>query len=199
MTKVLLSGFEPFHKASQNPTQEMMERISGLDLADVYTKVLPVEFGRSWDVLRAEIDNVNPDVVIAFGQAEGRSHITPEKVAINFDQARIPDNAGNQPLGTAIVADGDDGLFTTLPTDRLIDALTAVNIPASLSLSAGAYVCNHLFYDLQSYCTPRNISSGFIHVPLMESQAAEFPGLPTMPIDQLVEAVKVIIAALQQE
>lgn len=157
------------------------------------TAVLPVEFGRSWQLLKTLVDEHQPDVVICLGQAEGRSQITPEQIAINLDNARIPDYAGNAPINSAIVSGASDGLFSTLPINTYVERLKAVDIPVSISYSAGTYVCNHLFYSLQHYCKDKNIQSGFIHVPLMESQAGEFPGLPTLPLETMVRAIKLII------
>jgi pyroglutamyl-peptidase len=178
MQSILLTGFEPFHKASQNPTQEIVQQIAQENLPDVHTLVLPVVFG---------------DVVIMLGQAEGRTAITPEKIAINFDDARIEDNAGNQPKNQKINIIGSDGIFSTLPVEAITNALNNAGIPSNVSLSAGSFVCNHIFYATQLHCQDLNIKSGFIHVPLMESQESEFPGLPTMSLDELVKATKLII------
>ena len=197
MNKVLLTGFEPFHKASSNPTQEIVRIIESEKLPNVITAVLPVEFGRSGLIVCRLIDDVKPDVVIALGQAEGRTDITPEKIAINLDHARIPDNAGNMPNNVEIISGGADGLFSTLPVEEIVEKLKEADIPTSISYSAGTFVCNHLFYLIQNYCKDKNIKSGFVHMPLMENQAPEFPGLPTMPLNQMVEATKIIIGILQ--
>ena len=193
MQKILLTGFEKFHTASSNPTEAIVNQLGAQKIPGLITAVLPVEFGRSWQILKQLIDEHQPDVVIALGQAEGRSQITPEKIAINLDNARIPDNAGNAPLNQVIVRNGADGLFSTLPIDSYVEMLKAADIPVNISYSAGTYVCNHLFYNLQNYCLGKSIKSGFIHVPLMESQATEFPGLPTLPLEKMVHAIKEIL------
>jgi pyroglutamyl-peptidase len=193
MQKILLTGFEKFHTATSNPTQAIVDELERSKIPGLVTAVLPVEFSRSWQILKELIDSNNPKIVIALGQAEGRSQITPEKIAINLDNARIPDNAGNSPVNQSIVIGGADGLFSTLPIDLYVDKLKQADIPASISYSAGTYVCNHLFYALQNYCKDKEIQSGFIHVPLMESQANEFPGLPTLPLETMVQAIKLII------
>ena len=193
MKKILLTGFEPFHKASSNPTQEIVKALESEKISGLSTGVLPVVFGESFQKLKVLIDSNNPDYVIALGQAEGRSEITPERIAINLDDARIADNAGNQPQSQKIKLDGPDGLFTTLPIDEFVNQLKKANIPTAISLSAGTYVCNHIFYLLQHSLIGANVKSGFVHVPLMESQASEFPGLPTMPLDQMVKAIKILI------
>ena len=135
----------------------------------------------------------NPDVVICLGQAEGRTAITPEKVAINLDDARLADNEGVMRNDVKIMDDGPDAYFSTLPLNTMVDAIKAQGIPAAVSLSAGAFLCNHVFYVAQNKFAGSNVRSGFVHVPLMDSQAPEFPGLPTMPLDQMVTAVKAIL------
>ncbi|MFM8620663.1 MAG: pyroglutamyl-peptidase I [Candidatus Nanopelagicaceae bacterium] len=193
MQKILLTGFEKFHTATSNPTQAIVEELEGSNIPGLVTAVLPVEFSRSWQILKELIDVSKPKIVIALGQAEGRSQITPEKIAINLDNARIPDNAGNSPINQPIVSGGADGLSSTLPIDSYVEKLKQADIPASISYSAGTYVCNHLFYALQNYCKDKEIRSGFIHVPLMESQSNEFPGLPTLPLKTMVQAIKEIL------
>lgn len=196
MKQILLTGFEPFHTASANPSKEIALTLQAEHIEGLTTAVLPVEFGKSWKILEALINEQNPDYVIALGQAEGRSQITPEQIAINLDDARIPDNAGNQPLNQKIIVDGEDGLFTTLPVLEIVELLRNSNIPAAISFSAGTYVCNHLFYSLQNYSKQTSIKSGFIHVPLMDSQAAEFPNLPTLPLQTMVDAIRTILTNL---
>jgi pyroglutamyl-peptidase len=191
--RVLVTGFEPFHKASANPTKEIVQILESEKIPGLATFVLPVEFGKSSKLLIDLIEKQKPEIVIALGQAEGRSQITPEKIAINLDNARIPDNAGNSPINQPIVSGGADGLFSTLPIDLYVDKLKQADIPASISYSAGTYVCNHLFYAMQNHCKDSEIQSGFIHVPLMESQANEFPGLPTLPLETMVQAIKEIL------
>jgi pyroglutamyl-peptidase len=131
--------------------------------------------------------------VICLGQAEGRTAITPEKVAINLDDARLADNDGVLRSDVKIVDKGPDAYFSTLPLVEMVEAIKAQGIPASVSLSAGAFLCNHVFYVAQNKFAGTNVRSGFVHVPLMDSQAPEFPGLPTMPLDQMVTAVKAIL------
>ena len=199
MKKVLLTGFEPFHKASSNPTQEIVRIIESEKLTNVKTLVLPVEFGKSGQIACEAIDDFKPDVVLALGQAEGRSDITPEKIAINLDHARIPDNAGKMPNNAAIIQGGPDGLFSTLPVDEIVEKLIGADIPSSISYSAGTFVCNNVFYLIQSHCKDQNIKSGFVHIPLMESQASEFPGFPTISFETMLNAIKIIISEVQRQ
>ena len=196
MKKVLLTGFEPFHNATSNPSNEILKTLNTEEIPGLFTATLPVEFGTSWNLLKELIEKVEPDFVVALGQAEGRNHITPERIAINLEDARIPDNAGNQPRNKAIVEGGADGLFSTLPIEQIVELLDKAKIPVAVSLSAGSYVCNHLFYALQDYCRTSDIKSGFIHVPLMDSQAMEFPGLPTLPLEIMVKGIRMLVTNL---
>jgi pyroglutamyl-peptidase len=190
MTTVLLTGFEPFGTATSNPSGEIVKQISG---DNIVTAILPVAYTKSAQHLLALIAQHNPDVVICLGQAEGRTSITPEKVAINLDDARLPDNEGVVRNDVKILTDGPDAYFSTLPINRMVDAIKAHGIPVTLSLSAGAFLCNHVFYVAQNKFAGSNVLSGFVHVPLMDSQAPEFPGLPTMPLHQMVTAVRAML------
>jgi len=193
MTKVLLTGFEPFGTATSNPSGEIVKQISG---DNIVTAILPVAYTQSADRLLALIAEHNPDVVICLGQAEGRTAITPEKVAINLDDARLADNEGVIRNDVKILDDGPVAYFSTLPIKEMVDAIHAQGIPATVSLSAGTFLCNHVFYVAQNKFAGTKIRSGFVHVPLMDSQAPEFPGLPTMPLDQMVKAVRAILEVL---
>ena len=193
MTKVLLTGFEPFGTASANPSGEIMKQISG---DNIVTAILPVAYTRSAERLMQLIAEHNPDVVICFGQAEGRTQITPEKIAINLDDARLADNDGVLRSDEKILDNGPDAYFTTLPVKEFAAAITAKGIPSSVSLSAGAFLCNHVFYVAQNELAGTKVRSGFVHVPLMDSQAPEFPGMPTMPLEQMVTAVRAMLEVL---
>ena len=193
MTKVLLTGFEPFGTATSNPSGEIVKQISG---DNIVTAILPVTYAQSAERLLSLINQHNPDVVLCLGQAEGRTQITPEKVAINLDDARLPDNAGVQRSDVKILDDGPDAYFTSLPIKEMVDAAKAAGVPASVSLSAGAFLCNHVFYVAQNKFAGSKVRSGFVHVPLMDSQAPEFPGLPTMPLDQMVKAMRAMLEVL---
>jgi pyroglutamyl-peptidase len=193
MTKILLTGFEPFGTASSNPSGEIVKQISG---DNIVTAILPVAYAGSAERLLGLIEQNNPDVVICLGQAEGRTQITPEKIAINLDDARLADNEGVLRNDVKILENGPDVYFTTLPINKLVEAIKAKGIPTAVSLSAGAFLCNHVFYVAQNKFAGTKVRSGFVHVPLMDSQAYEFPGMPTMPLDQMVTAVRVIIDAV---
>jgi pyroglutamyl-peptidase len=193
--KVLLTGFEPFNGGSFNPSGAVVEAIGndGVDGVEIVTAILPVEFKRSAAMLLELISSNKPDVVISLGQAEGRDFIGPEQVAINLADARIADNAGvkleNQLLNEAAA----DGYFSTLPIRSIVEAISSLGISAKISYSAGAFICNEIFFTAQSALVGSAVISGFIHLPLAPNQAAEFPGLPTMAIEDQVRAIQAAI------
>jgi pyroglutamyl-peptidase len=193
MTKVLLTGFEPFGKATLNPSGEIVKQISG---DNIVTAILPVAYAQSAERLLALIAEHKPDVVICLGQAEGRTHISPERIAINLDDARLADNEGVIRNDVPIVAGGPVAYESTLPIKEIVKAINDAGVPAAVSLSAGAFLCNHVFYVAQDYFKGTRVRSGFVHVPLMDEQAGEFPGLPTMPLVQMVKAVRTMLEAL---
>ena len=194
MSKILVTGCEPFATSSLNPSGEIVKAIKGDDLI---TAILPVVFGQASSTLKELINLHKPSAVLCLGQAEGRSEMTSERVAINLDNARIADNAGNQPLEQKIIDDGPDGYFSTLPIEKMVTSMKAAGIPASISLSAGTFVCNHIFYVLQDYLKDSSVISGFMHVPLMDEQRREYPNLPTMPIRQMIAGVEIALDVLR--
>ena len=194
MSKILVTGFEAFDKSALNPSAEIVKALIGDDLV---TAILPVVFGQASSTLKELIDLHKPSAVLCLGLAVGRSEITPERIAINLDNARIADNAGNQPLEQRVIADGPDGHFSTLPIEKMVASMKAAGIPASISLSAGTFVCNHIFYVLQDYLKDSSIKSGFMHVPLRDEQRKEYPTLPTMPIRQMIAGVQISLDVLR--
>jgi pyroglutamyl-peptidase len=193
MKRILITGFEPFGKASLNPSGEIVKRLSG---ENIVTAVLPVAYNSSATALLTLIEKHAPEIVIMLGQAEGRNQITPERIAINLDDARIADNEGVIRTNEEIIEGGPVAYKSTLPVVEIVDAIRAADIPAAISLSAGAFLCNHIFYIAQNKFEGSGVRSGFIHVPLMDEQGDEFPGLPTMPLDQMVKAIEIILKTL---
>jgi pyroglutamyl-peptidase len=193
--KVLLTGFEPFGGASFNPSGAVIQEIAehGIAGIEIVTAILPVEFKRSAEILINLIETHQPSVVISLGQAEGRDFIGPEQVAINLADARIADNAGvkleNQPINVGAA----DGYFSTLPIRAIADEVSSLGIKAKISYSAGAFICNEIFFTTQAFLQESTVISGFIHLPLAPNQAEEFPGLPTMPIEDQVKAIRAAI------
>ncbi len=191
----LVTGFEPFNGAALNPSHEIVQELARKKFDDVQliTETLPCVFSTASQLLSGLIEKSKPDVVIALGQAEGRNQITPEKIAINLDDARIADNAGEQRKNLRIIENGPDGLFSTLPIDRIVSEISSTGIPVGTSFTAGTFLCNNVFYSMQYLLQRSSTLSGFIHVPLMSEQADDFPSLPTMDLEKMVEAISIAI------
>jgi pyroglutamyl-peptidase len=198
MLKVLLTGFEPFNNARLNPSEQIIIRLKpdSVPGAQIITAVLPVVYSEAASHLIALVQEHNPDVVISFGQAEGRTAITPERFAVNLNDANLADNKGHIRVDQAIQQGTPTAYETTLPVKELVAAVKSEGIPAALSLTAGAFVCNHIFYELQNALKDTQIQSGFVHVPLMIEQQEDFPGLFTMDIDTMVLAAKTMVATI---
>jgi pyroglutamyl-peptidase len=193
---VLLTGFEPFNGAAINPSWEAVRALDGWSGPGfaVVARQLPCVFGTAVDVLRESIAGVRPDVVIAVGQAGGRSEISLERVAINVDDASIRDNAGNQPVDTPIAADGPAAYFTTLPVKAIVKALRLRGFPSAVSQTAGTFVCNHVFYGLMHHAAGQPLKAGFIHVPFLPEQAADRPERPpSMALRDIVDALRIAV------
>lgn len=200
---VLLTGFEPFGGDPDNPSWEAAFRLHGRRIAGhrVVARRLPVEFGRSLRILRGAIRDTRPAIVLCLGLAGGRAQLSLERVAINLDDARIPDNAGRQPVDAPIVARGPAAYFATLPLKAMLLAMREAGIPAEVSHSAGTYVCNHVFYGLMHALRARpSVRAGFIHVPYAPEQAARHPGAPGLAPDTVVAGLRLAIrTALRTE
>ena len=192
--KVLLTGFEPFGGESVNPSAEIARLLHGTAVAghEVVGALLPCVFGAAVMELKKQIRSVKPVLVICVGQAGGRADITPERVAINVDDARIADNAGRQPVDRAIAAGGPAAYWSTLPIKAIVGGLHVRGIPASVSQTAGTFVCNHVFYGLMHELGKRRgIRGGFIHVPFLPEQAKA--GQPCLPLEKMTEGIVLAI------
>ncbi|CAM4076223.1 MULTISPECIES: pyroglutamyl-peptidase I [Lelliottia] len=202
MRYVLVTGFEPFGGETVNPSWEVVSQLEGsiIDRCRVVTRQLPCVFGESLSVLNAAIDELNPAVVIAVGQAGGRVDVTVERVAINVDDARIPDNRGQQPIDVAIVPGGPAAWFSSLPIKATVAAMRERGIPASVSQTAGTFVCNHVMYGLLHKISENaEVKGGFIHIPYLPEQAAAHAGAPSMAAQTVKAALIVAIeVALRQ-
>jgi len=159
---------------------------------------VPTVFHKSAQVLEEEMSRYQPDFVLCIGQAGGRTSLTPERVAINQDDARIPDNEGNQPIDLPIRPDGAPGYFSSLPIKAMVQAIKKEGLPASVSNTAGTFVCNHLMYGVLYHLNRHHkaAKAGFIHVPYIPEQTADKPGVPSMPLDDIVRALEAAIAAI---
>lgn len=197
--RILLTGFEPFDGESVNPSWEVARSLQGETItgARVHSLCLPCVFGDALAVLGAELDRLRPQVVLALGQAGGRSDLSPERVAINVDDARIPCNAGRQPIDEPVVPGAPAAYFSTLPVKAIVAALRAGRLPASVSQTAGTFVCNHVFYGLMhALRRRRGVRAGFMHLPLLPEQAAAratVPTLPSLPLATLVQGVRLAL------
>ncbi len=195
---VLVTGFEPFGGEALNPSWEVCTRlpqtIAGLR---VETCRVPCEFGRSIEVVAEAIVRHRPTLVILLGQAGGRAHLSVERVAINVDDARQPDNAGAAPVDEAIAAQGPPAYFSTLPIKAVARAMRAAGVPAEVSNSAGTYVCNHLMYGVLHFLAASGAAgrAGFIHLPFVEEQVLDKPGAPALSLDTMAKGVGAAIAA----
>jgi len=195
MKTVLLTGFEPFAGEALNPSEEIAREINEATLARhrVVGALLPCVFGAALKELKHQIKLHDPVLVVCLGQAGGRGEITPERVAINIDDARIADNAGQQPVDKPVVKDGPAAYFSTLPIKAIVQELRRRSIPAGVSQTAGTFVCNHVFYGLMHELALHRpgVRGGFIHVPLLPEQARD--GQPSLPFETMTRAVRAAI------
>jgi pyroglutamyl-peptidase len=188
---ILLTGFEPFDGATVNPSAEIVRRLHGRKSGGnpIAGVVLPCRFREATAVLDREIRRLDPALVICLGQAGGRAEITPERIAINVDDARIPDNAGRQPVDRPIVQRGPAAYWSKLPIKAIVATLRARDIPAAVSQTAGTFVCNHVFYGLMhALRRRRGVRGGFVHLPWLPEQAGA--GQPSLPLDVMLRAVE---------
>ena len=192
--RILVTGFEPFGGQSLNPSWEVARALHGLQLqgAQVVAVQLPCVFAQALPALQQALMQHTPDIVLALGQAEGRCDLSVERIAINVMDARIPDNAGAQPIDVPVIAGGPASYLSTLPIKSLVAGLRASGFPASVSQTAGTFVCNQVFYALQHTLAGQGVHSGFVHLPLLPEQAAHWPGpnLPSWPVSLQLAAVK---------
>ncbi|MFG0228246.1 pyroglutamyl-peptidase I [Achromobacter sp. 413638] len=198
MPTVLLTGIEPFDGETINPSWEAARRLDGAVIggATVVARQLPCVLSEVLDRLHGALEETRPDLVVCLGQASGRSDVSVERVAINLVDARIPDNAGRQPIDEPVIAGGPGAYFSTLPVKAIVRALRQGGVPASASLTAGTYNCNAIFYGLSHYIATRRpeLRGGFVHVPYLPEMAAAHPGQPSMALDTLVAGVRLLIA-----
>jgi pyroglutamyl-peptidase len=195
---ILLTGFEPFDSEVENPSWEAVRPLDGEKIDDhrIASRLMPCIYGEVIRRLRAEIAALKPSVVLCVGQAGGRTEVSVERIAINLDDARIPDNAGAQPLDRPVVAHGPAAYFTSLPVKAIVLALREAGIPASLSHTAGTFVCNHIFYGachVQARSRAK-FRAGFIHVPYSPAQAARRPGMACLATPIVSEALRLALA-----
>ena len=196
---ILVSGIAPFGGESVNPSCEAVRRlpdeIGGCRLVKIE---LPVAFGKAAEILLEKIREIGPDAVLSVGQAGGRKGVTPELIAVNVQNGSIPDNDGRQPAWEPILAGGPAGIFSRLPVHEMVGAMKEAGIHASLSLSAGAYVCNDLMYRVLAATEESGLPFGFVHVPFLPEQTADKPGEASMPLEQIVRALELCLSVLAE-
>jgi pyroglutamyl-peptidase len=193
---VLITGFEPFGGESVNPSWLTVHRLSGQRILghEIVGACLPTAFNTSLAQLAVLIEQYRPDLVIALGQAGGRSGISLERIAINIDDARIPDNLGAKPIDLPVIEGAPAAYFSSLPIKAMLKQLHAADIPAEVSNSAGTYVCNHVFYGLMHLCRHYpGMRAGFVHMPYVPEQAIAHPGAPGMALEDIVRAMAIIV------
>ena len=185
---LLLTGFDPFDGATSNPSWDAASALDGRVVGGhrIVARQLPTEFDASLRALRAAIRETGPSLVVCTGLAGGRKELSLERVAINVDDARIPDNIGAQPIDAKIVGNGPAAYFTTLPVKAMLAALQARGIPAQVSQTAGTFVCNHVFYGLMHALRRQpGVRGGFIHVPPA--------GRGGIPLDAMIEGLRIAL------
>ena len=189
--KLLITGFDPFGGQTINPAWEAVKNLpdSVGDFA-LCKLMIPTVFDEAPRTVLEAAENWQPDVILCVGQAGGRSAVTPERIAVNIRDARIPDNAGNQPIGQFVEENGPAAYFSTVPVMAMADAIRQKNIPATVSNSAGAFVCNDVLYSLLHHFAGKRVKIGFIHVPYLPQQ-----GQPSLPLEQITAALRAAIEA----
>lgn len=192
MKQLLITGFEPFGGETVNPSWEAV-RLLPEELGDYrLTKLqIPTVFGRAAGTVLETARTLHPDVILCIGQAGGRSGVTPEVIGINLREARIPDNAGNQPENVPVVPDAPAAYFSTVPVRAMVGAIQDAGVPAALSYSAGAFVCNDVLFSLLHAYDGTQTKVGFVHVPFLPEQAKE--NAPSLPLADIVRALTAAI------
>lgn len=198
--KVLVTGFEPFGGEKVNASLEAVRRLPArVGALEIETAALPTSYSRSLRALEAAIARAKPEIVLCVGQAGERAALCVERVAVNVQDARIPDNDGAQPVDAPIVAGGPTAYLATLPVRAAVAALRAEALPAQLSMSAGTFVCNHVFYGLMHLAATRRypFRGGFLHVPCLPQQAAG--NAPSMAPERIARGIAVVLEASATE
>lgn len=195
--KALVTGFDPFGGDKVNPSSLAVGRLRRkIGRIEVMTAVLPTSYARSAAVLRKAIDKARPDIVLCVGQAGGRTDLCLERVGINVQDARIPDNDKRQPIDVPVVAGGPAAYFATLPIKACVAEMRKAGLPAVVSNTAGTFVCNHILYSLMDIIAshPTRMRGGFLHIPYVPEQAARLGGAPSMAVDDIVRGIEIIVA-----
>ncbi len=200
MAPILVTGFEPFGGEAINPSMQVALALDGAAIGGmrVVARVLPCSFERALAALDDALDATRPELVVALGQAAGRCDLSFERIAVNLVDARIADNDGTQPIDRPVIAGAPAAHFSTLPVKAIVVSLRERGLPASLSMSAGSYVCNAVFFTLMHRLAAdarhRGARGGFVHLPLLPEQAALHAGQPCLPAATAIDGVRLAIA-----
>ena len=190
MAKMLITGFDPFGGEKINPAWEAVkrlpDRVGNFELCKLE---IPTVFGKAAQKVLEAAESRQPEVILCVGQAGGRAAVTPERIAVNIRDAKIPDNAGNCPKGEFVDSEGPAGIFSTVPVTEMAEAICAAGLPGAVSNSAGAFVCNDTLYLLLRHYEGTPVKVGFIHVPYLPEQ-----GSPSLP---LADTVRALVAAIE--
>jgi pyroglutamyl-peptidase len=198
LPRILLTGFDPFAGEPVNPSWEAVRTLHGSRIGGhlVVARQLSTDFAASLRMLKAAVRELGPAILLGVGQAGGRHQLSIERVAINLQDARIPDNAGAQPVDEPVIADAPAAYFSTLPIKAMLAALQAQGVPAEISNSAGTYVCNHVAYAMLHLAAKRRgVRAGFIHIPFLPEQAARRHGAASMAQAEVVRGLKIALRA----
>lgn len=193
--KALVTAFEPFGGERVNASLEAIRRLPArIGAIEIESAVLPTSFARSLPALDAAIDRARPQLVLCTGQAGERAALCVERLAVNLQDADAPDNDGARPVDNPVIAGGPAAYLATLPLRPAVDALRAQGLPAQLSMSAGTFVCNQVFYGLMHRAAREQyrFRAGFLHVPRLPQQAPS-PGAPSMPLDDIVRGIAIVL------
>ena len=197
--KILVTGFDPFGKDTINPSIEAVKRLpDNINGVEIMKLEIPTKFDESAILVQETIEQVKPDYVLHIGQAGGRREITPERVAINIDDASIADNAGNQPIDQAIQKDGETAYFSSLPVKAMVQYMREEGVASSVSNTAGTFVCNHIMYQTLHFVNKAHptIQAGFIHIPFLPEQVVDRPNVASMSLDEIVRGITAALKAM---
>ncbi|MEY2371188.1 MULTISPECIES: pyroglutamyl-peptidase I [Lysinibacillus] len=195
MTKILVTGFEPFLDYKINPTMQIVKALNGkkIDSYDIVGRILSVDFQQSAEQLKQHIEEVKPQIIISLGLAGGRFKVTPERIAINVKDGE-PDNNGYTPVDERIHEEGADAYLTNLPIRSMVNRLQAEGYPAEISNTAGTYLCNNIMYEGLAYAQQHEgVRAGFIHIPASFELAIQHGKIPGWSIGDLIAAVQLCI------
>ena len=194
--KIIVTGFDPFGGEKINPSIECVKALPEVEGVELIRLELPTVFKESAKRLNEVINDVKPDAVLSVGQAGGRPGITMERIAINVDDARIPDNISQQPIDETIQTEGEAAYFTTLPIKRIVKAIREAGISAEVSNSAGTFVCNHIMYQSLFAATKADkpFKAGFMHIPFIPEQTTDKPSLP---LEESTRALQIAIETIR--